>query len=165
MGTLMSGFVGAIIAVVLTKCIESVVFLWRRKSLYRAIWAECQYNLGVAKEMLDGMVNHNGTFKRMSVEFFKEMRLQAVQYSLDKHLLRSLSHLIVDLELYNREADCIFDGHSESVVYAGVSGEDEICIARRPIPTNLSPIVKEACKGVTNSSESVIEMVNRQIKL
>jgi len=159
----LSGLGGAIITIVLSKINEWIRFRNSRKTLYQAIFAECQYNLGIVNEMLDGMLK-GATFKRMSVEFFKEMRLQAVQYALDKDLLRKLSNLIVDLELYNREADFVFDRHLDSVVYTGFSGNEEICIAKKSVPHDLAKVVTAACKGVSNSLNGVIESVTKETR-
>ena len=159
MESLMSGFIGAILAVVLTVSVKAIIFFLRRRALHAAILAECQYNLAIVEEMLDGMVSRRRTFKRMSVAFFKEIREQSVQYFLDKELLRRLSNLIVDLELYNREADSISDCNDRAIVYAGIIGKKHLCVMGNPVRQDLSRVVTLACEGVKNSLNSVIECV------
>ena len=46
----------------------------------------------------------------MSVEYFKSIRSSSMEYFLGKDRLVALSRVIVDIELYNKEADYVFDG-------------------------------------------------------
>ena len=107
---LMSGFVGAVVAVLLTKVIEIIIYWNRRQAIISGIVAECNYNLSIIDEILAGTKDRGGSFKRMSVEYFKSIRSSSMEYFLGKDRLVALSRVIVDIELYNKEADYVFDG-------------------------------------------------------
>ena len=107
---LMSGFVGAVVAVLLTKVIEIIIYWNRRQAIIPGIVAECNYNLSIIDEILAGTKDRGGSFKRMSVEYFKSIRSSSMEYFLGKDRLVALSRVIVDIELYNKEADYVFDG-------------------------------------------------------
>ena len=68
---LLSGLVGAVLTQVAVVVMDAV----RRRRQYRAllngIVAECDYNLSIVDEILNGAVDHKVSFKRMSVDFFR----------------------------------------------------------------------------------------------
>lgn len=86
--SLLSGLVGSILTQAIIVVIGCIQFRCERKNLYRAIASECRYNFTILDEITSGTVNAKGSFKRMSVEFFKTIRQQAMAYSLRKNLLQ-----------------------------------------------------------------------------
>lgn len=161
--TLFSGFVGALAV----KLLDVAWSEWKRRREYRAlldgIVAECDYNLGIVDEILNGVVNHRGSFKRMSVEFFRSAREGAVRYSLKQEMISTLSRAIIDLELYNLEADYIFNGYESKFVYAGAIDEKAIVVERRPKEHDISDTIKYARLGVTNTLNDLRKLARKAL--
>ena len=161
--TLLSGFLGSLLMFVFGCVASWYKSLLKRKNLYRAIGAECVYNLGILDQVTDGVVKHNGTFKRMSIEFFKTMRQQSIDYGCRPRLLRALSWLIVDLELFNLEIDYCFGGKSEARSFVGVIGTQAVCVESQLRTKDISGTVKNANKGVRGSLENVLRIVAKEL--
>ena len=123
---LLSGLAGAVLTQAGVLVVDAIKGHKAYRALLNGIVAECDYNLGIVDEILDGAVKHRGSFKRMSVDFFRSAREGAVKHSMDKVLISTLSRAIVDLELYNLEADYIFNGYESNFVYAGAIDEKPI---------------------------------------
>ena len=161
---LLSGLAGA----VLTQIAVIGWSEWKRRREYRAllngIIAECDYNLSIVNEILDGAVNHKGSFKRMSVDFFRSAREGAVKYSMKQELIRTLSRSIVDLDLYNLEADYIFNGNEERFVYAGAIDEKPILVERRPKEYDIADTITHARLGVTNTLNDLKKLATTALK-
>ena len=160
MGHLLSGFAGALIVQLLSIGWDE----WKRRREYQAlldgIVAECDYNLSIVDEILNGAINHNGSFKRLSVEFFRSAREGAIKYSMPQEMIRTLSRAIVDLELYNLEADYIFNGSESKIVYAGAIDEKPILVERKPDGTDITATMKRARLGVTNTLNDLKKLAN-----
>lgn len=157
-GELMSGFIGALAAVVLSKIVEGFVYYWHRKMLVSGIIAECDYNLSIIDEVLTGSTERNGSFKRMSVEYLKSAREAAVEYSLGKDFMIILSRVIVDLELFNKEADYIFDGNGGQCTYAGIIKDEPVVMTKETELRDIRQIMVNARKGVIGSLMKLKEM-------
>lgn len=164
LSNLLSGLAGAL-------AVQLLAMLWgeiKRKREYNAllngIIAECDYNLGIVDEILHGVVNHNGSFKRMSVEFFRSAREASVKYSMKPELIFTLSRAIVDLELYNHEADYVFNGYESNFVYAGAIDEKPIVVERRPKEHDISATITHARLGVTNTLNDLRKLVRKAQK-
>ena len=147
--TLLSGFAGALVVQLLTIAWAEWKQWREKRALLEGIVAECDYNLSIVDEILNGALNHNGSFKRMSVDYFRTVRESALRYSFDKELLRTLSRAIVDLELYNLEADYVFNGAESKCVYAGAIEDKPVLVERSPnghsIATTMTA-AKKACR-------------------
>lgn len=160
---LMSGFIGSIATALLTLALVYLKVRNGRKNLYRAIGEECLYCLSILDEITHGVVDANGSFKRMPVEFFKAMRQQTVDYGLKSELLRGLSHLIVDLDLFNLEADYKFNGQSDARSYIGEVGTQHIAVVSNQEVKDISATVKAARLGVRGSLENVLKIVAEEL--
>lgn len=161
--SLISGLVASILTIVVTVFREELKHRAARKSLYRAVAAECRYNLSILDEVVDGL-HHQGSFKRLSVEFFKTMRQQAVDYAVKADLLSALSRVIVDLELLNTEADFVFNGNGGDgpCTYVGQVDQKVLCVVKNPLPRDISRTVDAARVGVRNSLNDVLKIVSRE---
>ncbi len=160
---LMSGCIGSIATVLLTLLFAYLKMRKDRKNLYRAIAAECLYNLSILDEVTNGIVNHDGSFKRMSVEFFKAIRQQTVEYGLKPRLLQDLSHLIVDLDLFNLEADYKFNGQSDARSFIGQVGTLNVAVVSNSDAKDISATVRAARLGVRGSLEGVLKIVAEEL--
>ena len=71
MGDVTGNLLSALAGAVLTQLAVVIKDAIKRRGEYRAlqngIIAECDYNLSIVDEILNGAVNHNGSFKRLSV--------------------------------------------------------------------------------------------------
>lgn len=161
---LVSGFFGSFLTIVCT----FVAGCMRRKkeqtNLYRAIVSECRYNLSILDEITHGTINANGSFKRMSVEFFKTIRQQAISNSLSKDLLQELSRVIVDLELFNMEADFVFNENLAQCMYIGDFNKTPICVVKKMMHHDICETVKAANSGVRGSLTAVLDVVLKELK-
>lgn len=163
MEMLLSGLAGALIAQVLTIAWSEIKRRREYRALLNGIIAECDYNLSIVDEILNGAVNHNGSFKRLSVEFFRSAREGAIKYSMPQEMIRTLSRAIVDLELYNLEADYIFNGSESKIVYAGAIDEKPIFVERRPNGTDITKTMTRARLGVTNTLNDLKKLANKAL--
>ena len=105
---LLSGLAGSVLTIIASEGIRHLYRQSERKRLFRAIVSECRYNILILDDVANGAMDKHIPFKRMSVEFFKTIRQQSVAYALPKVVLKELSHVIIDLELLNRQADFAF---------------------------------------------------------
>lgn len=159
---LLSGLVGSVLTMMGALVWEGVKRRNARKSLYRAVAAECRYNLSILDEVVDGL-HHQGSFKRLSVEFFKTMRQQAVDYAVREDLLSALSRVIVDLELLNTEADFVFNGKGDGQsMYVGEIDKKPLRVVRTPFSPNIDQTVGAARIGVRNSLNNVLKIALRE---
>ncbi len=161
---LLSGLVGCVLtqAIVLIKgCVHRRC---EQNNLYKAIAAECRYNLSILDEITNGTVNANGSFKRMSVEFFKTIRQQAIAYSLRKDLLQKLSRVIVDLELFNLEADFVLNENLNQGVFVVDLNKRPICGVEKTVHHDISGTVEAAKRGVRGSLMHVLELIPEEFK-
>ncbi|MDO5304978.1 MAG: hypothetical protein Q4E87_05325 [bacterium] len=163
--SLISGLVASILTIVVTVFREELKCRDARKNLYRAVAAECRYNLSILDEVVNGLLLHQGSFKRLSVEFFKTMRQQAVDYAVGADLLSALSRVIVDLELLNTEANFVFNGNGGDgpCTYVGQVDKKAICIVKKPLSRDISRTVDAARVGVRNSLNDVLKIISRDI--
>lgn len=148
---LLSGLVGSVLTMMGALVWEGVKRRNARKSLYRAIAAECRYNLSILDEVVEGVVVYHGSFKRLSVEFFKTMRQQAVDYAVRADLLSALSRVIVDLDLLNTEADFAFNG------YGGGGRTEQNTV-------DISSTISGARIGVRNSLNNILKIALEELK-
>lgn len=160
MEMLLSGLAGALIAQVLTIAWSEIKRRREYRALLNGIIAECDYNLSIVDEILNGAVNHNGSFKRLSVEFFRSAREGAVKYSLKQDMIRTLSRAIIDLDLFNLEANYIFSGDENRFVYAGAIDEKAILVERRPKDYDITDTITRARLGVTNTLNDLKKLAN-----
>lgn len=160
--SLISGLVGSILTQTIIVVIGCIQRRCERKNLYRAIASECRYNLSILDQITDGTVNANGSFKRMSVEFFKTIRQQAVAYSLRKDLLQKLSRVIVDLELFNMEADFVFNENLNQNMLVEAPNKNPICVVKKTKHYDISETVKAASRGVRGSLEEIQDLVSEE---
>ncbi len=161
---LLSGLVGAVLTQVAVVVMDAV----RRRRQYRAllngIVAECDYNLSIVDEILNGAVDHKGSFKRMSVDFFRSAREGAVKYSMDRNLISTLSRTIIDLELFNLEVNYIFSGDENRFIYAGAIDEKPILVERRPKEYDITNTITHARLGVTNTLNDLKKLANAALQ-
>ena len=148
---LLSGLIGSILTVLLTSVYKEYKRHREYMGLLDGIIAECDYNLPIVDEILDGVTNHKGSFKRLSIDYFRSIREMAAKYSFKDSLLSALSRIIVDMELYNMEADYVFNGKISTQVYAGVFEESKICITRKPVSLDITATITKAHEGVVAS--------------
>ena len=157
---LLSGLTGALLSQVAVIVRSEIKRRRKYRALLEGIIAECDYNLSIVNEILDGAVNHKGSFKRMSVDFFRSAREGAVKYSMKQELIRTLSRAIVDLDLFNLEANYIFSGNEERFVYAGAIDEKPILVERRPKEYDITNTITHARLGVTNTLNDLKKLAN-----
>lgn len=162
MANLLSGFLGALIACTLNLWFASLKFRKERRALLDGAIAECGYNLSTLSEILEGSLERKGSFKRMSVEYFNTLRNFSVTYTMDSEILKALSRAIIDLEVYNREADYIFDGNAASCTYAGAIASSPISISKNPVLRDISQIMTNARVGVTGSLLALKKVIEEQ---
>ena len=162
-GNLLSGLAGSVVTQVAVIVIDVIKRRNGRRALLNGIVAECDYNLDIVGEILDGVLNGGGSFKRLSVEFFRSAREGSVKYSMDQELIRTLSRAIVDLDLYNLEADYIFNGVENKGVYAGAIDEKTILVERRPNGTDITKTMTHARLGVTNTLNDLKKLANKAL--
>ena len=160
---LMSGCISSIATVLLTLLFAYLKKRKGRRNLYRAIASECVYNLSILDEVTNGIVNYDGSFKRMSVEFFKTIRQQTVEYGLKPKLLQDLSRLIVNLELFNLEADYKFNGKSDAQTFSGRIGLYEVSVERKNETVDIRGTVESASAGVRGSLNDVRKSVAEEL--
>ena len=162
---LLSGLVGSVLTMAGALVWEGVKRRNARKSLYRAIAVECRYNLSILDEVVNGLLLYQGSFKRLSVEFFKTMRQQAVDYAVRADLLSALSRVIVDLELLNTEANFVFNGNGGDgpCTYVGQVDKKALCIVKNPISRDISRTVGAARVGVRDSLNAVLKIALGEI--
>ncbi len=104
--TLMSGFAGALIAVIL-----QIVIAWLRRererySLLRAVSSECAFNLGVLDEISGGVANgKNGSYKRVKNDFYAELRKVSYRYDFTDDFYRIMAQVACDEDLFIRELE------------------------------------------------------------
>ena len=161
--SLVSGCVGAIATTLLTLVGFYLKLRRSKRNLYHAIGAECVYNLSILDEVTNGVVNYDGSFKRMSVEFFKAIRQQTIDYGLEPKLLRGLSRLIVDLDLFNLEADYKFNGQSDARSFVGQIGTQHIAVVSNQEVKDIGATVKAAQLGVRGSLENVLKIIAEEL--
>ena len=165
MGDVTGNLLSALAGAVLTQLAVVIKDAIKRRGEYRAllngIIAECDYNLSIVDEILNGAVNHNGSFKRLSVEFFRSAREGAIKYSIPQEMIRTLSRAIIDLELYNREADYIFNRIESSVVYTGSIGKGSIHVNRRTDGMDIKATMISARQGVIDTLNYVKELAEK----
>ena len=132
---------------------------YKRHREYRAlldgIIAECDYNISIIDEILEGVVEGNGSFKRLSIDYFRSIRELSVKYSFSQELLKALSRLIVDMELFNFEADYVFDGRNVTQVYTGLHGHEKVCLTKTAITHDIRETISSARDGVLGSLENL----------
>ena len=149
--TLLSGFVGAILVQVLSMLWDE----WKRhrekRAILIAVIAECDYSLSIVDEIADGVCNYQGSFKRFNVEYLRFARDSSVKYSFNKDFVRTLSRAIVDLSLFNLEADYVFNGNPGRFVFKGHLGEKTLSIEQTPTALDIRATVKAARQGVMDT--------------
>lgn len=151
---LLSGLVGAVLAQVISFVHSERKIKTEYKALLNSIVAECDYNISTIDEILNGAVNL-GSFKRLSVENFRTARSQAARYSMKPELVRNLTRLCIDIDLFNLEADYIFSGQKPKDVFAGVIGKDAICVERKPVGRDIEETIRAAREGVVSTLNDV----------
>lgn len=162
--SLLSGLAGSVLTMAGT-----LLWDWFRqkrtcKGLFNATVAECNYNLSILDQVTNGLVNSQFCFKRMSVEFYKNIRQQAVASALSKEFLEALSWLIVDLELFNKEADFIFDGNLDKSTFVGELNQKPLCVVKTSKTPDIGETVKWARKGVKGSLEKLRKIAKKELK-
>lgn len=168
MGMLASGLAGAILAQLLGCLWSYLDHRARYKSLLNGIVAECKYCIPVADEICLG-VRQGGSFKRMPVDYFRMAQERAVEYHMDEEVLTALAHVCVDLELFNLEADSVFNGQEIANVvcdYKGWIGYKYVNMKRTSNACHVTPPICEARKGVLNSLRRLQDAAEKaQVKL
>ena len=152
MGMLASGLIGAILAQLLGCLWSYLDHRTKYRNLLGGIIAECKYCIPVADEIcLD--VRRGGSFKRMPVDYFRMAQERAVEYHMDEEVLTALAHVCVDLELFNLEADSVFNGQEMANVcyYKGWIGYKYVNMKRTSEACHTTPPICGARKGVLNS--------------
>lgn len=160
--SLLSGLCGAVLTIVVSECIKYWKNRNERRALFQAVASECRYNLSILDEITNG-TNRGGSFKRMSVEFFKTIRQQSVAYALRKKFLLELSRVIVDLELFNLEVDTVYKGNMDKFIFVGTVGNDAISMVKDRATPNISAIVNAASEGVKASLKSIMEIAQNEL--
>jgi hypothetical protein len=159
--TLCSGLVGALFAQVLS-------FLWSEhirqrdgNAVLNGIIAECEYNIAIIDEILMGVVSGGGSFKRLSVDYFKTIQKDTVKYRFHSKILSAVSRLIVDISLFNKECDYVFNGLESDCVYAGVFNGDAVCITKKSNAQDITATVEAARNGVKGSLMALKELAQK----
>ena len=160
--SLLSGFAGSVLTMVGTLVWDWFRQKGTRRGLFNATVAECDYNLSILDQVTNGLVNSQFCFKRMSVEFYKNIRQQAVAASLSKEFLEALSWLIVDLELFNKEADFIFNSNLDQSTFVGALNQKPLYVVRKTETHDIREIVKWARVGVKGSLEKLKKIAKKE---
>ena len=160
---LLSGLAGSVLTMV-----GALLWDWfrqkeARKGLFNATVAECNYNLSILDQVTNGLVNSRICFKRMSVEFYKNIRQQAAPAALSKEFLEALSWLIVDLELFNKEADFIFNESLNKSAFVGELNQKPLCVVKTSQTHDIGETVKWARVGVKGSLEKLRKIAKEEL--
>jgi len=162
--TLLSGCIGALIVQIMSMLWSEYKLCRERKSLLKGIVTECEYNISIIDEILDGVIKHNGSFKRLSIEYFRMVREMSSKYKFSNKLMFALSRLIVDLELFNREADYVFNGHEERSTCKGQIGNEAIVVTHTNDSRDISAIISAARDGVVGSLKGLKQIAEKKVK-
>ena len=95
----------------------------------------------------------------MAVSLFTTVPVRL--YALSVSLQGTLSRAIIDLELYNREADYIFNRIESSVVYTGSIGKGSIHVNRRTDGMDIKATMISARQGVIDTLNYVKELAEK----
>lgn len=158
---LLSGFAGAIVAQLLSCAWTEICRRRERKTMLSTIEAECKYNLSIVDEILDGVINAKGSFKRLSVDYFRYVREKSSQLSFSAELLAMLSHVCIDMDLFNLEVSYVFNGQSDEESFAGVFDDKPICMVRKKNAKDIGCIVQNARNGVCGSLEQLRKIAKK----
>ena len=138
-----SGLLGA----VLGQGLMIVWGAWRHRREFRAllvsILAECDYNLSILDEVTHGATDGRKSFKRLAIEYFKAVHKDVIRYTHDYNLLRTISRVTVDMELFNREVD--LNGEIKS--------------------SRLDQVIRGANQGVRNSLNALKDHVSEKYQM
>lgn len=103
---LLSGLVGALIAVVLQALLGMLRRSRERYSLLRAVSNECKFNLSILDEIANGISNGiTGSYKRVKNDFFTELRKVSFRYHLPDEMYSIMANVACDEDLLIRELD------------------------------------------------------------
>ena len=150
-GNLLSGLIGALLVQILSMSWGVYKCRQERKALLNGLVAECDYNISIIDEILEGVIEHHGSFKRLSIEYFRTVREMSARYSFSNQLITALSRLIVDMELFNLEVDYVFNGHQATQVCAGLFGKHKVCVTKKHVIHDISGTISNARDGVLES--------------
>lgn len=162
--TLCSGLIGAALAQVLSLLWSEYAHHREYKAVLNAIIAECDYNISIIDEILGGVETGRGSFKRLSVDYFKTVQKDTAKYRFDNAILSALSRLIVDMTLFNLECDYVFNGQEATYVYAGVIKDEAVCVTKRSAAHDITETIKSARNGVKGSLVSLKKFAQNTIK-
>ena len=155
LGNLFSGVVGSFVTLLLAWAYAWYERRQEYQGLLKSIAAECDYNISIIDEILEGVVNANGSFKRLSVDYFRAVREAAAKYSYPDTMVRTLSRVIVDMDLFNMEVNYVFDGQVRQYVYAGTLGSWSACLVQKTIGNDISATIRRARDGVVDSLQNL----------
>ena len=161
--SLCSGLIGAVMAQFFIIAWEVIKRRKEEKSVLQGIIVECEYNISIIDEILVGVVERNGSFKRLSVDYFRMIQKGSIKYKFHSKLLSAISRLIVDMDLFNMECDYVFDGQQTKYLYTGVVKEEAICMTKKAINKDISLTISRARDGVKCSLEN-LRMLAMEIK-
>ena len=157
---LLSALLGAIIG-------QAILIVWEiikgrrgNKSLLRALSAECRYSLSILDELKNGAVNHRGSFKRLSVDFFRSARDRLSVLGDDAELIRLITVVCTDMDLYNLELSYVFNGTERAHIVSGLLKDDPVCLRLEPELHNITPTILAATEGVRGSLQRLLAYLN-----
>lgn len=119
-GNLMSGLLGAVIAVALQFLYSICERNRNKKAMVRALIEECKYNIGIIDEIANG-VKAGGSYKRVRDDVFVEMRKVAYQYCFSNTIYNLMARVACDEELLNNELDVLQKSALSNNVQTGVT--------------------------------------------
>lgn len=88
-------------------CVNRFKELKQYRAILEGLKEECEHNIFVLSEIVEGAVKRNVSFKRLNVSFFNEMQTDAVRHCAGGKLLRLMSQVNSDEALFNKELDAI----------------------------------------------------------
>ena len=160
MKEIFSGLVGAIGAQLLYVAWSGIRRWLEYRAMKKAIVSEAKYNIEIIDEILNGVVKGSGSFKRLSVEYFKQIRTEIAKYRRTDLLMAALSRVCIDIELFNREVDYVFSGTETTEVFQGVMNDKAVLVRRETEQHDISATVTAAREGVVGSLKHLINVVN-----
>ena len=153
-----SGLIGAV-ATQLLFVLWNEFVRWREgKTVLAGIVTECEYNISIIDEILSGVVSGGGSFKRLSVDYFRAIQKETVRYKFHEEILAKLSRIIVDMDLFNLECDYIFNGTESSCVYTGILNDEAVCVRKTSESHDIRKTICKARDGVMGSLVALKEL-------
>ena len=159
--SLVSGFIGAFFTQVFISVREAKSNRKAFHALLISMLAECDYNLSILDEIANGSTDGHASFKRLSVEYFSAAHEKVIKYNHDYVLLKLLSTVTIDMELFNREVDFVFNDKA-SRKCKGFRDESAVEIEKQVDMEPIDDTIKRANIGVRGSLKALKAHIEEQ---